>query len=230
VIPCVVLILDWSFRAKRRINTPFSQPRRNSMLRYATALLLVGVLAIGLVNAGGANKLEIGAPAPTFTGLPGIDGKKYSLGDFKDKDVLVVCITCNHCPVAVAYEDRMIDFAKKHAGDKGKVAFVAINVNTGEADRLDKMQIRAKERGFNFTYLYDESQQIARALNASVTPEFYVFNKERKLVYWGSMDDRQNEPTKSYLEPAVQSALKGETPVVARTKAFGCGVQYNAKN
>jgi len=200
------------------------------MLRYATAMLAAGALVIGLAQAGGTAKLELGSKAPTFSNLPGTDGKKYSLDSFKDKDVLVVAITCNHCPVAVAYEERMINFAKKNAGPDSKVAFVAINVNTGENDRLDKMVLRAKQQGFNFPYLFDESQQVARALNASVTPEFYVFNKERKLVYWGSLDDNQSNPTKDYLEPAVNSALKGETPVVARTKAFGCGVQYNAKN
>src|SRR5206468_2723707 len=111
-------------------------------------------------------------------------------------------------PVAVAYEDRMINFAKKHAGPGSKVAFIAINVNNLEADKLDKMKIRAQERGFNYPYLYDETQAIGRALSAKVTPEFYVFNKDRKLVYWGAMDDSQKSPKTNYLEPAVESALK----------------------
>src|SRR5205823_3077680 len=155
-------------------------------------------------------KLKIGDPAPNFTDLPGVDGKSHSLAEYKDKDVLVLAITCNHCPVAVAYEDRMINFAKKYAGPGSKVAFVAVNVNNMPADKLDKMKIRAQEKGFTFTYVYDESQKLGRALNARVTPEFYVFGKDRKLVYWGSMDNSQNaaKANQNYLEQAVQAALQ----------------------
>jgi peroxiredoxin len=192
------------------------------MLRYTAVAVLVAGLALVSVQAG-ATKLKIGAPAPEFTDLPGVDGKKHSLGEYK-KDVLVVAITCNHCPVAVAYEDRMIAFNKKYAS---KIAFVAINVNNLDADKLDKMKIRAEEKGITYPYLYDASQEIARKLNAKVTPEFYVFNK-RKLVYWGSMDDSQNaaKVKHNYLEAAVQAALNGETPAVQTTRAFGCGVKY----
>ena len=196
-------------------------------LALAAGLLLVGS---GVHGQGKFNrKIKIGDDAPVFTGLPGVDGKSHSLSDYADKDVVVVVVTCNHCPVAVAYEDRIIHFAKKYATGKDcKVALVAVNVNNIEADKLPKMIERAKEKGFNFTYLYDESQKIGRALGATVTPEFYVFNKERKLVYTGSMDDSQNtsKVKTNYLEPAVDAALKGQTPTVAETRAFGCGVQY----
>jgi peroxiredoxin len=203
--------------------------KENRMVRYSAAILLFGIALIGFVDAGGGKKgkLKIGDPAPTFSALPGIDGKDHGLDEYKDKDVVVVVITCNHCPVAVAYEDRIINFTKKYAGDpKSKVAVVAINVNNLDADKLDKMKIRAEEKGFNFPYLHDASQKIGRELGASVTPEFYVFNKERKLVYHGSMDNNQKNPTKNYLEPAVDAALKGETPAVQETKAFGCTVKY----
>jgi peroxiredoxin len=200
------------------------------MIRYAAAILVAGIAVVGLAQAGGAAKLKLGDPAPNFTDLPGTDGKNHSLSDYKNKDVLVIAITCNHCPVAVAYEDRIIAFAKKYtAAPDSKVALVAINVNNNDQDKLDKMKIRATQKGFNFDYLYDASQNVARALNARVTPEFYVFNKERKLVYWGSLDNNQNKATTNYLEPAVDSALKGETPTMALTKAFGCGVQYQSK-
>jgi len=195
------------------------------MIRTAAAILVAGIAVVGLAQAGQTPKLMMGAPAPSFKNLPGVDGKMHSLSDYK-KDVLVVAITCNHCPVAVAYEDRMIDFAKKYASADGKVDFVAINVNNLPADKLDKMKIRAQQKGFNFPYLYDETQTIARALNASVTPEFYVFNKERKLVYWGALDDAQNNPKVNHLNPAVDAALKGETPTMAKTRARGCGIKY----
>src|SRR5688572_13961744 len=107
------------------------------MIRYtsaAAALLVAAVAVVGLASAQPGAKLKIGDAAPAFTDLPGTDGKKYSLNDFKDRDVLVVAITCNHCPVAVAYEDRLIDFTKKHAGPGSKVGVIAINVNNLEAD------------------------------------------------------------------------------------------------
>jgi peroxiredoxin len=195
------------------------------MYRIALALLLA-CLAVTPAVAGKYNKkLNIGDAAPVFSDLPCTDDKTYSLDSFKDKDVVVIAITCNHCPVAVAYEDRIVAFAKKY---EGKVGFIAINVNNIDADKMDKMKERAKEKGFNFPYLYDESQKIGRSLGASVTPEFYVLNKDRKIVYMGAMDDniKADQVKENYLEPAVDATLKGETPAKAETRAFGCGVQY----
>jgi peroxiredoxin len=194
-------------------------------------MVLMCLAALALVSgaqAGGNAKLKVGDACPEFSELPGVDGKKHSLKDFKH-DVLVIAITCNHCPVAVAYEDRIINFVKKHGSDK--IGLVAINVNNLEADKLDKMVIRAKEKGFNFPYLYDSSQKIARALSARVTPEFYVFDKNRKLVYWGSMDDSQNvkKVKTNHLEEAVTAVAAGKTPTVQTTKAFGCTVKYDDK-
>jgi peroxiredoxin len=179
-------------------------------------------------SAGKFNKkVSIGDAAPTFSELPGVDDKKHSLSDFKDKDVLVVVVTCNHCPVAVAYEDRIIALAKKYAsGEDSKVGVVAINVNNLEADKLPKMKERAKEKGFNFPYLHDESQAIGRALGASVTPEFFVLNKERKIVYMGAMDDNQGKPKTDYVSAAIDATLKGETVQTTETRGRGCSVKY----
>jgi len=199
------------------------------MIRFATALLVAAGMALASPALAGEfnKKVSIGDAAPAFTSLEGVDGKMHSLADYKDKDVLVVVITCNHCPVAVAYEDRIIAFAKKYASDaKSKVGLVAINVNNLDADKLPKMKERAKEKGFNFPYLYDASQKIGRELGASVTPEFFVLNKERKIVYMGAMDDNQNNPKVNYLEPAVEATLKGETIKTKETRARGCSVKY----
>ncbi|HEY1377902.1 MAG TPA: thioredoxin family protein [Gemmataceae bacterium] len=197
------------------------------MTRFVTAALAAAAVAVSAQAA----PLKIGSPAPKFSGLESADGKSVSLADFKDKDVVVVCITCNHCPVAIAYQDRIIDFARKHAGPDSKVAFVAINVNNGEEDRLPKMKERAKEKGFTFPYAYDPSQKIARELGASRTPEFFVFNKERKLVYTGALDDsmKDEKVTKHYLADAVEAALKGETPKQETSTPVGCGIQYERK-
>jgi peroxiredoxin len=196
------------------------------MIRYAAALIAVLALTFPTVAGEFNKKLNIGDAAPVFKDLEATDGNKYSLDSFKDKDVLVVCITCNHCPVAVAYEDRIISFARKYAGPDSKVGFVAINVNNLEADKLPRMKERAREKGFNFVYAYDPSQKIGRDLGASVTPEFFVLGKDRKVVYMGAMDDSQNSPKVNYLEAAVEAALKGEMPKVKETRARGCTVKY----
>jgi peroxiredoxin len=198
------------------------------MSRFVTAAFAAAVL----VASAQAAALKIGSPAPAFAGLETTDGKSVSLNDFKDKDVLVVAITCNHCPVAVAYQDRLVEFAKKYAGPDSKVAVVAINVNNMAEDKLDKMKERAKQQGFNFPYAYDPSQQIARDLGAARTPEFFVFNKERKLVYTGALDDNAmhaDKVTKHYLADAVDAALKGETPKVQSSAAVGCGIIFDKK-
>jgi peroxiredoxin len=191
-------------------------------------LIVVGI--IGCATAvGGTGDLKIGDNAPDFKNLPGTDDKNHSLADFK-QDVLVFVITCNHCPVAGAYEERMMDFTKKYAiGKDAKVGLVAFNISSIDEDKLDKMKVRAKEKGFNFPYLYDQSQAIGKQLNAHVTPEFYVFDKSRKLVYWGAMDDNMNESKvkERYLEPAVDALLAGKTIPTAQTKAFGCPVKFD---
>jgi peroxiredoxin len=192
------------------------------------------VLALSLNAAAPAGefnkKLNIGDAVPAFSELPAVDGKNYSLADFADKDVLVMCVTCNHCPVAVAYEDRIIELTKKYAAEKdSNVAVVAVNVSNMEADELPKMQERAEEKGFNFHYLYDESQELGRSLGASVTPEFFVFNKDRKVIYMGALDDDMAEPTTDFVSAAVDSALNGTTLETAETRARGCGVRYEKK-
>jgi peroxiredoxin len=204
--------------------------KEKSMRRFALVASLLAVLSLVAVAQAQAPKaLKIGNPCPDFHGLETTAGKKVSLDDFK-QDVLVVCITCNHCPVAVAYENRLIDFCKKHCGDSSKIGFLAINVNNIAADKMDKMIERAKEKGFNFTYAYDPSQEIGKKLGASVTPEFFVFNKERKLVYHGAMDDNQNasKATKNYLEDACMAAVNGQTPSLAETRPVGCSIKYES--
>jgi peroxiredoxin len=172
--------------------------------------------------------LNIGDAAPAWKDLEGVDGKRHSLADFDGKDVVVVVFTCNSCPVATDYEDRIIAFAKKHAGPGGKVGLVAINVNTIAEDQLPEMKKRAESKGFDFPYLYDGSQQIGKAFGAAFTPEFFVLGKDRKVVYMGGMDDSSQVATvkANYLEPAVAAALAGKAPETAEAPAIGCRVRY----
>src|SRR5262249_7914403 len=152
--------------------------------------------------------------APEWNDLPGVDGKKHSLAELKDKDVVVVVFTCNSCPIAQDYEDRIIAFSKKYTVPESKVAFVAICVNLIEEDRLPKLAERATEKSFNFPYLYDETQKFGKAFGAYYTPEFFVLDRNRKIAYMGAMDDHSPpaEAKINYLEKAVEAVLKGDKP------------------
>jgi peroxiredoxin len=194
------------------------------MLRPA----LIICFSLFLVSCSGAGefnkKLSVGNVAPKFSNLINTDEKSFGLDDFK-ADVLVICFTCNHCPVAVAYEDRILEFTKKYAG---KVDFVAINSVLGEEESFDDMKKRAKSKEFNFPYLHDVTQKTGRAYGATVTPEFVVLDKNRKVTYLGALDDNINEPKikQKYLEDAVDATLKGEPVTVAETRSKGCSIKY----
>ncbi len=194
------------------------------MLRIVLGLMVA--LAAGCVLAGEYNPtLNIGDAAPAWNNLPGTDGKSHSLSDLQDKKLVVVVFTCNSCPVAGDYEDRIIAFAKQHAAE---LAVVAINVNRVAEDSLEKMKQRAQEKGYPYPYIYDESQQIAKAYGATFTPEFFVLGADRKIAYMGGMDDNSNpaEVKHNYLEPAVAAALAGTKPATAETVARGCRIRY----
>jgi peroxiredoxin len=200
------------------------------MKRWKFLLTVVAGLCLALsAEAGKYNKqLSIGDAAPDWKGLEGTDGQKHSLADLSDKEVIVICFTCNTCPYAVDYEDRLIALAKKFAAEGDKCALVAINANKVKDDLLPAMQERAKTKGFNFPYLHDETQQVARSFGATYTPEFVVLNKQRKVIYLGAMDDSTDgkKITKRYVEDAVAAALAGKLPETTETPAVGCAVRY----
>jgi peroxiredoxin len=205
-----------------------SPVREPTMHRFLFSSLALAVFAFSL-PAGEFNKvLKPGDAAPAWSDLPGTDGKKHALADLKDKSVVVVVFTCNSCPIAIDYEDRILEFAKTHAQADSKVALVAINVNTIAEDKLDAMKKRAEKKGFTFPYLYDESQKIAKAYGANYTPEFFVLNAKREVVYMGAFDDKTNvkDAKENYLLPAVEAALKGEKPAKGETLARGCAIRF----
>ncbi len=158
--------------------------------------------------------------------MPGVDDRNHALDDLKANTVVVVAFTCNSCPYAVDYQDRLIAFQRKFA--QRNVALVAINVNKGEEDRLAAMKVRAAEKKFSFPYLFDETQQIARDYGANYTPEFFVLNRDRQIVYMGAMDDSPDgsQVQERYVERAVEAALDGGMPDTTETVAIGCGVRY----
>lgn len=187
---------------------------------FRTTAGLLGVAMI-FVAAGAASALDIGDEAPAFM-AKGIDGKEYTLEKVSEKsEVVVVCFTCNQCPVAVAYEDRFVEFNKKYKGKK--VTFIALNCNN-RTEGLEAMKQRVEEKGLNFVYAFDESGAAAKEYGARVTPELFVI-KDGKIAYHGAYDDSLNDPTKSYLVDAVDALLANTTPEVAETRAFGCGIK-----
>jgi peroxiredoxin len=191
------------------------------LLLGAVILLFAVVASAGEFNS----VLKIGDAAPAWENLPGTDGKQHSLADLQDKKVVVVVFTCNSCPEASDYEDRIIALAKKHAADVG---VVAINVNRVPEDTLEKVQERSKQKSFPYAYLFDESQKIAKDYGATFTPEFFVLGPDRKIVYMGGMDDDSNaaEVKNNYLGPAVEAALAGTKPATAETLSRGCRIRY----
>jgi peroxiredoxin len=194
------------------------------------ALTLTVVLVASPAWAGKFNKvLSIGDTAPAFEKLIGTDDKPHSLADFKQAKAVVVVYTCNHCPVAQAYEDRLMALQKEYQG-KG-VQLVAINVNNNEADKLEAMKERSGIKNFNYPYLYDASQKSAASYGASVTPHVFLLDGQRKIAYMGAVDDSMSsgDVKQPYLRDALDAVLAGKTPATAETRQVGCGIQYEKK-
>jgi peroxiredoxin len=172
--------------------------------------------------------IAIGTEAPSFD-LPGVDGRNHSLDDYADADVLVLIQSCNHCPYVQAWEGRMKQIQSDYA-DRG-VRLVAVSSNDADAypeDSLDEMTKRAGSQGFNFDYLYDEPQDVARALGSERTPEVFVFDRERRLRYHGAIDDSRDEDTamRPYLREALDAVLAGKEPPETETPPVGCTVKW----
>jgi peroxiredoxin len=182
-----------------------------------------------------------GSTAPDFN-LPGVDGHNWTLKDFADAKILVVVFTCDHCPTAQYYEERIKQIAADYK-DKG-VALVAIMPNDPKAvrfdelgwtdlgDSFDEMKIRAHDHQFNFPYLYDgDTESVAHAYGPVATPHVFVFDAARKLRYAGAIDnsERIQHVTKHYLRDALDSLLAGKEPPATQTKVVGCSIKWSGK-
>lgn len=207
-------------------------------LTFIVVVLLVTSLSR---SAETIETLGIGKKAPDFN-LPGVDGRRYTLGDFNKADVLVVIFTCNHCPTAQAYEERM----KKLAADyrnKG-VALVAISPNDPQAVRLDElgysdlgdsfedMKIRAKDMAYNFPYLYDgDDQKVSREYGPQRTPHVFIFDRQRILGYEGRIDDSEKPERVKVRDArlAIDALLAGRNVPQARTRTIGCSIKWSDK-
>ncbi len=187
---------------------------------------VVAVVALLAASSSFAAKLEIGDDAPDWSGIIGIDDQEHGLSDYKKAKLIVLVFTCNHCPVAKAYEDRLVALQKAY-GAKG-VRVIAANVNNLAADKLDKMKHRAEEKEFNFPYLYDPTQKIARDYGATVTPHVFVLDGRRKIAYMGAIDDsmKSDDVKHPFLKDALDALLAGKEPPQTVTRQFGCGIKY----
>jgi peroxiredoxin len=197
------------------------------MKRIAFTLSLLLLLA-GMLHAEG---YKIGDKATDFS-LKNVDGKYISLKDYEDAKGYVVVFTCNECPYAKAYQDRLIEIDKKYK--KKGYPVIAINPNDPEvskSDTFEKMVERAKEKNFPFPYLVDEKQEIFRAYGATRTPHIFVLKKEGKdyiVSYIGAIDNNYKDPdavTEAYLASALDALLTGSEPEPKETKAIGCTIK-----
>lgn len=210
-------------------------------------IIIILAQAIGFYSPSygldGPKTLAIGADAPDFS-LPGVDGKTYSLASFKNAKILVVVFMCNHCPTSQAYEGRVKKLTSDYTS-KG-VSVVAINPNNPSSLRLDElgysdvgdsfeeMKIRAKDKAFNFPYLYDGATEIASKKYGPVaTPHIFIFDKDRKLRYEGRIDDMENPaktPHSQDARNAIDAILENREVTVTSTKVFGCSIKWAEKS
>ena len=229
----------------------FRKIRHMKYTRILLLLLVIGVLfSFSKEGASGTAvfaeehpTLAIGAAAPDFT-LPATDGKSYSLASFRSASILVVVFTCNHCPTAQAYEDRLIQLTKDYRS-KG-VAVVAIMPNDPSSIRLDElgytdmgdsfeeMKLRAKRKGYNFPYLYDgKTEAVSRKYGPIATPHVFIFDKSRKLRYSGRIDDVEKPsktPNTLDTRNAIDALLSNKEVPTKTTKVFGCSVKWAEKS
>lgn len=211
----------------------FSQSRSKLILPLGVLLLVASAFA-GKYN----QVVDIGAPMPEFSNLPATDGTTLSSRDLKE-DVVVLVFLASHCPWVRGMNGDLVKTVDEFKGKS--VRFVGVAVNHREDDRLPAMKEHAAKFKYNFTYVFDESQDLGRKLGATHTPEYFVFNKARKLVYMGllynspasmrsdgSISYTKGAPTEFYVKDAIEATLAGRPAAVAETRASGCTVEYES--
>ena len=204
---------------------------------FTQLLLSTSMLVAVSAHAGEYNTiLDIGDAMPAFSNLPATDGQIYNNDDFS-ADVVVLVSLANHCPWVRGMDQGLIDLVD--AFEDQSVQVIGFSVNRREDDRLPAMVEHGEKVGYNFTYVYDESQELGRALGATRTPEYFVFDNDRKLTYMGLLHDSparetrsgeimftNGEPTQFYAYNAIQATLAGSPVDPAETRAQGCSVKY----
>jgi peroxiredoxin len=175
--------------------------------------------------------LPLGSSAPDFSLTNAVDGNTVSLSDFADKDGLLVMFICNHCPFVIHLREDLAKFAKEYQ-QKG-LGIVAISSNDVEnypQDRPERMKEEASAQGYTFPYLFDETQDVAKAYHAACTPDFFLFDKDRKLVYRGQFDDSRPDSgipiTGADLRAACDAVLAGQEVPADQKPSIGCNIKW----
>jgi len=195
----------------------------------------LGVVTVGAilvaVSAARGDALAIGATLPAADQkMANVDGKMVALADVKGKVGTLVVFTCNHCPFVKAWQDRMVQIAND--GVKAGVGVAFVNANDPAVfteDSLDQMKTLAKDKGYAFSYLVDDTSAVARAFGATRTPEAFLFDAAGKLVYHGTIDDSTYEAAKvkkHYLKDAVDALVAGKNVAAPETKSVGCSIKF----
>lgn len=202
-------------------------------IRPSTSIMLWACVAAAVTGQAGTYNPDrsIGDVVEPWKDLPGTDDRPHSWADVADRDAVVVVFTCSSCPYAVDYEERINALAERHAGADSRVAVLAINSNRIREDALPAMKARAEAKQFRFPYLFDESQAVARAFGAVRTPEFFVLDRDRRIVYMGAMDDSPTATAvkRRYVDDAVAAVLAGRAVEVAETAPVGCQIRFERR-
>jgi thiol-disulfide isomerase/thioredoxin len=208
------------------------------MMKLASMVSAIAIVTGAAVVASAGEStggIAIGSKVPAAvakTKMKNVDGKLLSITDVTGKAGTLVVFTCNHCPFAKAWEQRIVELGNAYAG-KG-IGVILVNANdptTHPEDGFEEMQARAKSRGMKIPYVVDDTSGVAKAFGASVTPEAFLFDKGGKLAYHGAVDDNRNEPDKvkaRYLKDALDAVVAGKAPPVAETKGLGCGIKFRS--
>ncbi len=176
-----------------------------------------------------SEKIKLGTSAPDLS-LPGVDGKTYSLSDFKIKKAFVIMFICNHCPYVQAVEDRILQLNRDYAPKGVQLIGICSNDPTDYPDDSpENLKKRWKEKKYGFPYLIDETQEVARTYGAVCTPDIYVFDEKRRLAYHGRMDDNWQDPSKASrheLREALDALVKGNKPSENQHPSMGCSIKW----
>lgn len=202
------------------------------MRRLTIALSAVTMLAAGAASAEEASALKLGAKAPMADAKmkSATDGKEVTIAKAAGKKGTLVVFTCNNCPYAKAWEERIVELGNTYS--KKGIGVLLINSNdpsVAKGDTFEATAKRAKERGMQFPYALDEKSAIAKAFGAQRTPEAFVFDQGGKLVYHGTIDDNHEDASKvqkRFLKDALEAVLTGKAPALQETKSLGCGIKF----
>ncbi len=193
--------------------------------------IILPCLALLLAWSPVKNGYEVGDVATDFS-LKNVDGKMVSLADYKSAKGFIVIFDCNTCPYSKVYNERIIGLSKKYSKDFPLIAINANSPDLSPGDSFEEMKKYARNKGYTFPYLVDETQEIARAYGATNTPHVFVLTREQsglKVAYIGTIDNNSRDAssvTKPYVEDAVDALLAGKPVNTTKTKAIGCGIKY----